>query len=131
DDHGFIAWIGDSADVQRRDHEVVIDARGVGVVPGLLDSHVHSTFGDFTPRQQTIGFLESYTHGGVTRAISASEVHVPGRPTDPEGVKALAVAAQRAFQNFRPGGMAVHAGSVILEPGLTFEDFVYLREQGV
>ena len=49
--------------------------------------------------------------------ISASEVHVPGRPTDPAGVKALAIAAQRCFADYRPGGMTVHAGSVILEPG--------------
>ena len=130
-DGGLISWIGDSADVRPGDHEIVIDAGGVGMVPGLIDSHVHSTFGDYTPRQQTVGFLESYVHGGVTRAISASEVHVPGRPTDPEGVKALAIAAQRAFRDFRPGGMTVHAGSVILEPGLTYEDFAYLREQGV
>jgi enamidase len=128
---GRIAWIGDSSDVDPADHETVLDARGAGVVPGLIDSHVHTTFGDFTPRQQTVGFLESYLHGGVTRALSASEVHVPGRPTDPEGVKALAIAAQRAFANFRPGGMTVHAGSVILEPGLTAADFRYLREQGV
>jgi enamidase len=128
---GRIAWIGDSSEVAVGDHETGVDARGAGVVPGLIDSHVHTTFGDFTPRQQTVGFLESYVHGGVTRALSASEVHVPGRPTDPEGVKALAVAAQRAFANFRPGGMTVHAGSVILEPGLTAADFRYLRDQGV
>ena len=30
-------------------------------------------------------------------AITASEVHVPGRPTDPAGVKALAVAAHKSF----------------------------------
>jgi enamidase len=47
---------------------------------------VHITFGDFTPRQQTVGYLESYLHGGVTTAISASEVHVPGRPRDADGV---------------------------------------------
>lgn len=128
---GLIEWIGSTSEVTVSDHETVIDARGAGVIPGLIDSHVHTTFGDFTPRQQTVGFLESYTHGGVTRALSASEVHVPGRPTDPEGVKALAIAAQRSFEHYRPGGMTVHAGSVILEPGLTLEDFRYLREQGV
>ncbi|WP_104177524.1 amidohydrolase family protein [Cryobacterium sp. Y50] len=130
-DAGQISWIGPSSDVNRDEHETIVDARGAGVVPGLIDSHVHTTFGDFTPRQQTVGFLESYTHGGVTRALSASEVHVPGRPTDPEGVKALAIAAQRSFEHFHPGGMTVHAGSVILEPGLTAEDFRFLREQGV
>lgn len=130
-DDGVISWIGDSSQVGQRDHGTVIDARGAGLIPGLIDSHVHTTFGDYTPRQSTVGFLESYTHGGVTRAIGASEVHVPGRPTDPEGVKALAVAAQRSYEHYRPGGMTVHAGSVILEPGLTLADFRYLREQGV
>ena len=42
----------------------------------------------------------------------------PGGRRDVEGVKALAVAAQRCFADYRPGGMRVIAGSVILEPGL-------------
>lgn len=128
---GVITWIGPTSEVEVDAHDVVIDAQGAGVVPGLIDSHVHTTFGDYTPRQNTVGFLDSYVHGGVTRAISASEVHVPGRPSDPEGVKALAIAAQRAYEHYRPGGMTVHGGSVILEPGLTYDDFAYLREQGV
>jgi enamidase len=33
---------------------------------------VHVTFGDYTPRQRTVGYLESYLHGGTTTAISAS-----------------------------------------------------------
>jgi enamidase len=84
--------------------DVVIDADGATAVPGLIDSHVHITFGDYTPRQQTVGYLESYVQGGVTTAISASEVHVPGRPRDAEGVKALAVAARKCFDTYRPGG---------------------------
>jgi enamidase len=111
--------------------DVVIDADGTTAIPGLIDSHVHTTFGDYTPRQKTVGFLESYLHGGTTTAISASEVHVPGRPTDPVGVKALAVAAFKSFQNFRPGGMRVHGGSIILEPGLTEADFRDVAAQGV
>src|SRR5829696_4351982 len=111
--------------------DVVIDAGGMTAIPGLIDSHVHVTFGDYTPRQHTVGYLESYLHGGVTTAISASEVHVPGRPRDPEGVKALAVAAQRCFADYRPGGMRVIAGSVILEPGLKASDFKELADKGV
>jgi enamidase len=111
--------------------DVVIDAGGMTAIPGLIDSHVHITFGDYAPRQRTVGYLESYLHGGVTTAISASEVHVPGRPRDVEGVKALAVAAQRCFATWRPGGMRVIAGSVILEPGLQDADFVELAHKGV
>jgi enamidase len=111
--------------------DVVIDADGMTAIPGLIDSHVHITFGDYTPRQNTVGYLESYVHGGVTTSISASEVHVPGRPRDVEGVKALAVAAQRCFAEYRPGGMRVIAGSVILEPGLKASDFEELARKGV
>jgi enamidase len=111
--------------------DVVIDAGGMTAVPGLIDSHVHITFGDYTPRQRTVGYLESYLHGGVTTSISASEVHVPGRPRDVEGVKALAVAAQRCFADWRPAGMRVIAGSVILEPGLKAADFSELAQKGV
>src|SRR3954447_6684657 len=111
--------------------DVVIDADGTTAIPGLIDSHVHITFGDYTPRQRTVGFLESYVHGGTTTAISASEVHVPGRPKDPEGVKALAVAAMKCFESYRPGGMRVCAGSVILEPGLKEQDFEELARKGV
>jgi len=111
--------------------DLVIDAAGTTAIPGLIDSHVHITFGDFTPRQQTVGYLESYLHGGVTTAISASEVHVPGRPRDADGVKALAVAAHKCFEHYRPGGMTVHAGSVILEPGLTGNDLGEIAKQGV
>ena len=94
-----------AAEVEAAD--VVIDADGATAIPGLIDSQVHNTFGDYTPRQKTVGFLESYVHGGVTTAISASEVHVPGRPKDPEGVKALADAAMTGFEPSRPGGKRV------------------------
>jgi enamidase len=111
--------------------DIVIDADRTTAIPGLIDSHVHVTFGDFTPRQQTVGYLESYVHGGVTTAISASEVHVPGRPRDADGVKALAVAAHKCFVHYRPGGMKVHAGSVILEPTLNGNDLGEIAKQGV
>ena len=126
-----IVLVGAAAAEAVESADVVIDAGGMTAIPGLIDSHVHITFGDYTPRQRSVGFLESYVHGGTTTAISASEVHVPGRPSDPEGVKALALAAQRCFATYRPGGMRVLAGSVILEPGLQAADFIELAVNGV
>jgi enamidase len=126
-----IAAVGTASSAVVESCDVVIDAAGTTAIPGLIDSHVHITFGDYTPRQRTVGYLESYLHGGVTTAISASEVHVPGRPHDAEGVKALALAAQRCFADYRPGGMRVIAGSVILEPVLQKSDFVELATKGV
>ncbi|MEA2978583.1 MAG: enamidase [Alphaproteobacteria bacterium] len=130
-DEGRIVHVGTAAASQIAACDVVIDADRAVAIPGLIDSHVHVTFGDYTPRQRTVGFLESYVHGGTTTSISASEVHVPGRPKDPEGVKALAVAAMKCFENYRPGGMRVCAGSVILEPGLEEQDFEELARKGV
>jgi enamidase len=109
----------------------VIDANGCAVTPGLIDSHCHVVLGDYTPRQQMQGFLDSSLHGGVTTAISAGEVHLPGRPKDPAGTKALAILAAKAWANFRPGGMKVLGGSVILEKGLTEADFDEMAREGV
>ena len=100
---GSIEKVGTPTASEMEACDVVIDADGAVAVPGLIDSHVHVTFGDFTPRQRTVGFLESYLHGGVTTSISASEVHVPGRPKDVAGIKALAVAAHKCFEHYRPG----------------------------
>ncbi len=128
---GRITKVGtvNARDIESSD--VVLDAGGMTAMPGMIDSQVHVAFADYTPRQRAIGFLESYLHGGTTTSITASEVHVPGRPSDPEGVKALAVAAKKCFDNYRPGGMRVHAGAIILEPGLTQADFDEVAALGV
>jgi enamidase len=128
---GFIRAVGPAAELDLRDLDGEIDAQGCVVTPGLIDNHVHTVAGDWTPRQNQIGWIESTLHGGVTTIISAGEAHYPGRPRDVVGIKALAIAAQRSFANIRPGGMKVLAGALILEPGLTENDFRELAEAGV
>jgi len=130
-DEGLIKRVGTASAQEVESCDLVVDANGTTACPGLIDSQVHIAFGDYTPKQQAVGFLESYTHGGTTTSISASEIHVPGRPKDREGVKALAVAAHKAWENFRPGGMRVHGGAIILEPGLVESDFVDIHKEGV
>ena len=104
---GKIHSIGSSVD---GDIERVIDVAGATVMPGLIDSHVHPVIGDFTPRQRTLDFLESYLHGGVTTMISAGEPHTPGRPTDPAGVKALAILAARSSHRRASAGFGCRPG---------------------
>jgi len=130
-DDGKIESVGTASSKAVSNCDVIIDADGSTAIPGFIDSQVHNTFGDYTPRQKTVGFLESYIHGGTTTGITASEVHVTGRPKDPEGVKALAVAAMKCFENYRPGGMRFWAGSIILEPGLVENDFKEISDKGV
>lgn len=109
----------------------ILDAHGSTVAPGLIDSHCHVVLGDYTPRQKTVDFLASYVHGGITRVVSPGEIHAQGRPHTALGVKALAIAAKECFDNFRPGGMTVHAGAVVLEPTLEEQDFVELQRAGI
>ncbi len=128
---GMIGKIGRSGDLESAAPDIVVDAAGSTIAPGLMDSHCHVVLGDYAPRQKQVGFLESEVHGGVTTIISAGEVHLAGRPKDPAGVKALAILAAKAFSNFRPGGAKVLGGAVILEKGLTESDFEEMAREGV
>jgi enamidase len=128
---GRITACGWQAEVDMDAADVIIDAKGTALAPGFIDSHVHPVFGDWTPRQHQSHWIDSCLHGGVTTMISAGEVHVPGRPTDVVGIKALAIAAQRAFARFRPSGVKVLAGAPILEQGMAEHDFADLAAAGV
>lgn len=128
---GLIQAIGKEKDLDVRGVEQVMDVGGMTVTPGLIDSHCHPVLGDFTPRQKMLDFIESSLHGGVTTAISAGEVHLPGRPKDVTGTKALAILAAKSFANARPSGVKVLGGSIILEPGLQEKDFEELAREGV
>ena len=118
-----ITAIGRAGDVNAEGATTIIDANGTTVAPGLIDSHVHPVAGDWTPRQNQIGWIDSFLHGGVTTMISAGEVHMPGRPRDVVGLKAMAIFAQRAFWTLRPGGVKVHAGAPVIECEMVEDDF--------
>ncbi len=128
---GRITAFGKEKDVDTEAADITIDAHGTALCPGLIDSHVHPVFGDWTPRQNQTGWIDSSMHGGVTTMISAGEVHLPGRPKDPKGVVALAITAQRCFSAFPIGGVKMHAGAPILEKGMVEEDFKEMSEAGV
>jgi enamidase len=128
---GLIQSIGNEKALNITGVDQVMDVGGMTVTPGLIDSHCHPVLGDFTPRQKMLDFIESSLHGGVTTAISAGEVHLPGRPKDVAGTKALAILAAKSFANARPSGVKVLGGSVILEPGLQEKDFEELAREGV
>jgi enamidase len=130
-DDGLITAVGRERDCDLEGATTTVDARQTCLAPGLIDSHVHPVFGDWTPRQNQIGWIDSTLHGGVTTMISAGEVHLPGRPRDIVGLKALAITAQRAFQNFRPSGVKVLAGAPVIEQGMTEQDFADLAAAGV
>lgn len=128
---GKISAIGKEKDVDTEGATTIVDAKGTTVTPGLIDSHVHPVAGDWTPRQSQINWIDSSLHGGVTTMISAGEVHMPGRPKDVIGLKAMAIASQRCFENYRPSGVKIHAGAPVIEQGMEEQDFKDLADAGV
>ena len=130
-DGGKITAVGYAKDLDTARATTVVDAKGVTLCPGLIDSHVHPVIGDYTPRQQQLNWIDSCLHGGVTTMISAGEVHAPGRPKDIVGLKAMAIASQRWYENFRPSGVKVHSGAPVLEEGMVESDFKDLADAGV
>ena len=128
---GRITAVGREADCDLEHAHTTIDARGTTLAPGLIDSHVHPVVGEWTPRQNQLGWIDSTLHGGVSTMISAGEVHFPGRPKDIVGLKALAITAQRSFANLRPSGVKVLAGAPVLEKGMVESDFAELAAAGV
>jgi enamidase len=128
---GRISAVGKLKDVDTSEATTTIDAKGTALAPGLIDGHVHPVCGDWTPRQNQLGWIDSYMHGGVTTMVSAGEVHTPGRPKDIVGLKAMAIFAQRAFHAFRPGGVKIYAGAPVIEHGMVEDDFKELAAAGV
>ncbi len=117
----------------RRDADVIINANGLLVAPGLIDGHVHPTIGDFTLAQNSTSWVTHYLHGGITRMVSAGELHYPGLPLDrqdPRLFKGLARLTKNCYDRERPSGVKVDAGTLLLTTGLTETDFDEMVELG-
>src|SRR5437870_5141977 len=112
--------------------DAVVDAQGITAIPGLVDSHSHPSIGEYTPAQNSLSWITNYMHGGVTALISAGELHLPGLPLPPDARTALslAIVTKRCYDNLRPSGVKVHAGTLLLVPGLKETDFDALAEAG-
>ena len=129
-DNGVIREIGNG--IGRR-ADRVIDAAGITAIPGLIDSHSHPSIGEYTPAQNSLSWITNYMHGGVTALISAGELHLPGLPLPPDPRTALSVAivTKRCYDNLRPSGVKVFAGTLLLVPGLTEKDFDEIAALGI
>ena len=114
-------------------HDVKIDAGGVALMPGLIDGHIHPVMGEWTPTQDTIGWIGNYLHGGSTTMISAGELHAPGldfNALTPDLVTSLAEVTRATTGRVRWSGVKVHAGTALLVPGMTEAHFDRLAVAG-
>jgi imidazolonepropionase len=78
-ENGQVAWVGSSGSAPATDQ--VIDAGGMGVIPGFVDSHAHMVFaGDRSKEFEARMNGEKYSAGGIkstvakTRAASDAEL---------------------------------------------------------
>lgn len=126
---GLIREVGSD----RIDADTLIDANGLTLTPGLVDGHTHPIFGDYSPTQNSVGWMHAYLHGGTTTIVSAGELHLPGLPLDrpdPKLFRDLAVLVRRCTATFRPGGLKVVGGTMLLTPGTTEDDLDVLAAEG-
>ena len=126
---GLIREVGTS----RTAADTVVDARGLTLTPGLVDGHSHPGFGDFSPTQNSVGWMQAYLHGGVTTIVSAGELHLPGLPLDqpdPKLYRYLAVLSRRCTASYRPGGLKIVAGTMLVQPGMAEAEFDELAAEG-
>lgn len=113
--------------------DIAIDAEGCAVLPGLVDGHIHPVFGEWTPAQDSIGWITNYMHGGSTTMISAGELHTPGLDYEnltADLVTSLAEVARATTGRIRWGGVKVHAGTCLLVPGMNESHFDRLADAG-
>lgn len=63
-----ISWVGNAEDVQATDE--LIDAQGMGVIPGFVDSHAHMIFaGDRSNEFEARMNGEKYSAGGIKSTV--------------------------------------------------------------
>jgi imidazolonepropionase len=66
---GKVAWVGSSSSAHATDQ--VIDAQGMGVIPGFVDSHAHMVFaGDRSKEFEARMNGEKYSAGGIKSTVS-------------------------------------------------------------
>ena len=67
---GVIAWAGPTADAPTKQIKKTIDAEGMCVLPGYVDSHTHLIFaGDRSNEFRARMLGESYTAGGIASTV--------------------------------------------------------------
>ncbi|RLB02104.1 MAG: adenosine deaminase [Deltaproteobacteria bacterium] len=125
-ENGYFKEIGTT----KKEADLIIDASGMVVCPGFIDSHVHPVCGGYTPVQQCLDWITPYLHCGTTSMVSAGELHVPGLnvlTADARYFKYLAILS-RQWYSTRFANVKLEAGTVILLPGLSEMDFDELAE---
>jgi len=128
---GIITGIGRKENFSAGGMDHVIDANGLVVIPGLIDSHTHPYLEDWSPITKTVSWMESSLLAGTTTMLSAT-TFCSGQLLDADFLTHMACVAEQKYRASRPGGyLKLHAGTVILVPGYREEHFKTMADAGV
>jgi enamidase len=121
---GLIAADGRAAGDER------LDAAGGWAMPGLWDGAQNLYFGDHTPTLSATGALAATAGFGVTSVIALHPAAVPGAVPEARFQRELAVLTMKSWTVERPGGLRVHASTVLGHPGWDADDLQDLAACG-
>jgi len=132
--NGVIKEIGTDKDIKDSAAETVIDANGMMAIPGLIETHAHITFHDYSAICQSMNWMENLAYCGITTLISEG-LHAWGLGRyydDPIATKANTITEATIYKRWMPGSaLKVVGGALILVKGLTKEDFKEMTNAGV
>ena len=95
-----IAWVGPTAELpeEHRHSTNVVDAAGATVLPGLLDAHMHISFGEAASEEE-LSLHTPPAYRAIRAAVDAAKVLAAGVTTacDPGGPRGIATAVRDAI----------------------------------
>jgi imidazolonepropionase-like amidohydrolase len=95
-----VAWVGRSAELpeQHQAADVVIDAGGATVIPGLVDAHMHISFGEAASEEE-LSLHTPPAYRAIRAAVDAARVLAAGVTSacDPGGPRGIATAVRDAI----------------------------------
>ena len=132
--NGIIKKIGTDKEIKDSEADTVIDANDMMAIPGLIETHAHITFHDYSAICQAMNWMENLAYCGITTMISEG-MHAWGLGRyydDPVATKANTITEATTYKRWMPGSaLKVVGGALILVSGLKKEDFKEMTEAGV
>ena len=130
-DGAKIVFAGPEAEAPKLDYTLDIDANGLTVCPGIIDADAHPPLANYLSEFKAYDWVDNYAAAGITSLVSVGSNMFPGAAADVASAKAQAVFSKYFWDHYHPSFAKIHAGAVMLEKGMTEEDFVELATQGV
>ena len=126
-----IVFIGDRADAPALDYTLDIDANGLTLCPGIIDAHAHPPLANYLEAYKAYDWVDNYAGAGITSLVSLGGHNFAGAAGDVVSAKAQAIYSKYYWDHNHPSFAKIHAGTVMLQHGMTDSDFAELAAQGV